>query len=641
MNNTSDNQTPPPPTPEKKTPKKKGPLRLEAIVPVTIIFVAIYAYFHFFFDHHIKNLLEYVGTQVHGAEINIADIRTSFIRARFELDGLQVTDPEKPQRNLFEIGSIRFQILWDGLLRAKLVVPEASVLDIKVLSPRAKPGKVIPPKPKAEGGSALTEVQDQALKMAQKDYNKNFLGDVATILGGKDPKEQVQSIVNSLNTDGKVKEIEAAFKEKQKKWEAKVKELPQGKDFEAYKARIKALKFDQSNPAELAKNIQEAAKIGKEVQEKVKLIEQSSKELKSDFDTSQQSIKDLEKMVMGDLKDIQNRFKLPDLQPNAIAKNIFMGMIDKKIAGASKYIELARHNLPQKKKEDNPIVPHKRGTGKTYQFPITTGYPLFWLQKSAISSALGPSEYSGELKGELTNVTTDPKFVGKPTKLEVAGQFPKMQIYGFSLVGVMDHTTDTPRESLNVSVGSFPLQETALIQSPDASLGLKSAKGQSELRFAYEAQNFEMTLSSKFTELQYQVDAKADLLKEILNSTMQKIAMIDLNAKARGTLTNFDVNVNSNLGEALANSFKSTVQAKIDDAKKQLQNLINEKIGGEKARLQKELTQSQNSLMGDLNNRQKEATSAENEATKSSSGSNNPTKQIEQEGKKLLKKLGF
>ena len=638
MTNTSDNSTQTPPV---KPVKKKGPLRLEAIIPVAVIFALIFAYFHFFFDKHLKAGIEYFGTQIHGAEINVADIRTSFFKARFELDGLQVTDPEKPQRNLFEIGQIRFQMLWDALLRAKIVIPEASVLDIKVLSPRKSPGKVIPPKPKAEGGSALTEVQDQALKMAQKEYNQNFLGDVATILGGKDPKEQVQDIVNSLNTDGKVKEVEAAFKEKQKKWEAKVKELPQAKDFEAYKARVKALKFDSKNPAEMAKNIQEAAKIAKEVEAKVKEIDQASKEMKSDFDTTQQTIKDLEKMVVGDLKDIQGRFKLPDLNPNAIAKNIFMGMIDKKIAGASKYVELARHNLPQKKKEDNPIVPRKRGTGKTYQFPITTGYPLLWLKHAGISSALGASEYSGNLKGELTHLTTDPKFVKIPTKLQVDGEFPKMQIYGFSLTGIMDHTKEVPRESLNVSVGSFPLQETQLVASPEASLGLKSAKGKSNLSFVYEAEQFEMNLKSEFTQLDYAVDAKAALLKEILNSTMQKIGMIDLNARAKGTLTNFDLGVNSNLGEALANSFKSTVQAKIDDAKKQLQAMINEKIGGEKARLQSELTKVQGGLMGDVNKSKNEATTAQNEATKSSSGAGSPGKQLEEEGKKLLKKFGL
>ena len=635
MTNTSVN----PPT--AKPVKKKGPLRLEAIIPVSIIFALIFAYFHFFFDSHLKAGAEYFGTQIHGAEINIADIRTSFINARFELDGLQVTDPEKPQRNLFEIGAIRFQMLWDALFRAKVVIPEASILDIKVLSPRKTPGKVIPPKPKAEGGSALTEVQNEALQMAQKQYDKNFLGDVATILGGKDPKEQLNDIVNSLNTDGKVKEIEAAFKEKQKKWEAKVKELPQAKDFENYKARIKALKFDTKNPTELAKNIQEAAKIGKEIDEKVKEIDRSSKELKSDFGSSQQAIKDLEKMVMGDLKDMQNRFKLPDLQPQAIAKNIFMGMIDKKVAGAAKYIELARHNLPQKKKEDNPIVPRKRGTGKTYQFPVTTGYPLLWLKKSSISSALGASEYSGNLKGELTNLTTDPKFVKIPTKLTVAGDFPKMQIFGFSLLGIMDHTTDTPRETLNVSVASFPLTETSLISSPEASLGLNSAKGQSDLNFVYEGNQFEMILKSKFTDLNYAVEAKSSLLKEILNTTMQRIGMIDLNAKVKGTLTQFDIGVNSNLGEALANSFKATVQAKIDDAKKQLQNMINEKIGGEKARLQKELTQAEGGLLGDISNRQKEAADAQKSATESGKDGKNPAKQLEQEGKKLLKKFGF
>ena len=102
--------------------KTKGPVRFEAIIPALIIGGLIYSYFALFFDSHLRHLIEFTGTHIYGAEVNIQDINTSFWRGSFELRGLQITDKEQPERNLVQINKIRFGLLWHALLRAKFVV---------------------------------------------------------------------------------------------------------------------------------------------------------------------------------------------------------------------------------------------------------------------------------------------------------------------------------------------------------------------------------------------------------------------------------------------------------------------------------------------------------------------------------------
>ncbi len=58
-------------TKEVKTPKKKGPIRFEAIIPVLVLSLLTFAYFSYYFDRHLKSLIEYVGTQGNGAEVNV------------------------------------------------------------------------------------------------------------------------------------------------------------------------------------------------------------------------------------------------------------------------------------------------------------------------------------------------------------------------------------------------------------------------------------------------------------------------------------------------------------------------------------------------------------------------------------------
>jgi uncharacterized protein (TIGR03545 family) len=111
-------------TAEPKKKKAKGPIRYEAIIPVVVISLLTFLYFSFYFDLHLKKLVEYVGTQANGAEVNVDGIRTSFIRGSFDLDRLQVTNAEQPSHNALEIGNVHFGFLWDALLRAKFVVEE-------------------------------------------------------------------------------------------------------------------------------------------------------------------------------------------------------------------------------------------------------------------------------------------------------------------------------------------------------------------------------------------------------------------------------------------------------------------------------------------------------------------------------------
>ena len=169
---------------EKKV-KKKGPIRFEAIIPISIILVLTGLYFHFFFDSHLKAGLEWTGTQIHGAEVNIKSIKTSFFRAHFRLDGLQVTDKEQPEQNLVELESIRFGMLWDALLRAKVVINEAALENIQIYTKRDSPGEVLPKPTEEEAkNSIVAKSQKAILDQAKADYDQNILGDVANLLGG-------------------------------------------------------------------------------------------------------------------------------------------------------------------------------------------------------------------------------------------------------------------------------------------------------------------------------------------------------------------------------------------------------------------------------------------------------------------------
>src|SRR5690606_6742332 len=122
--------------------------------------------FFFFFDTHVRKLSEYMLTQVHGAEVNIGDFNTSFLNASLKIEKIQITDKNRPERDLFRVGEIRFKALWDGLLRAKVVIDEASITNIQALVPRDRPGRVLPPPPPGEPG-VLAQVEREIVEQTR------------------------------------------------------------------------------------------------------------------------------------------------------------------------------------------------------------------------------------------------------------------------------------------------------------------------------------------------------------------------------------------------------------------------------------------------------------------------------------------
>jgi len=633
----------------KKIPKTKGPLRFEAIIPTVVILALMWAYFHFFFDGHIRKAMEWTATSVHGAEVNIGKINTSVLGASLEIRDIQVTDKDKPQRNIVQVGRVHFKLLWDALLRGKMVVDDASIENIQALSPRKRPGRIVPKTEKQ--GEVSSKVEKSVINQAQSQFNENVLGDVANVLGGTDPSAQLKNIEGELKASQKIKDLQAELKEKEKAWRERIKNLPQGKEIDEFGQKFKSLKFDSKNPVEFAKSLTEAQKLIKEADKKIKYVSETSKELNKDVDVYSQAVKDVEKMVDQDLRDLQSRLKIPDVNAGEFSKGLFMRLFQQKLASIYKYAEVAKQYMPPKKTAEQKaadkaeqIVPRQRGTGINFRFPITTGYPLFWLKHAKITSTVSSSaEYSGNIEGKVVDLTSDPVYLKRPAIITVKGDFPKQQIMGLDSKIVLDHTGDVGKETMDLKIQSYPVGEQKLSDSKDVTFVINKANGGLELNAQLVGDQVNVSTVNAFTQMDYQIDSKNSMVRDILQKVMAGIPVIDVKARASGTWSNLDFHLNSNLGDEISQGFRREIQAKVDEAKAKLKALINEKIGGEKAKLTAEFDKIKGQMTGEVDRVKSQVEGAKKTAQNqlNQEQKKGGTKKLEEEGKKLLKKFKF
>lgn len=561
--------------------KKKGPIRFEAIIPVAVISAITFIYFSFYFDVHMKKLIEYVGMQVNGAEVNIGSFRTSFIAGSLNVEKIQVTDPEKPTHNSIEIGNIHFKYLWDAILRMKFVVEDASIKDIKIASERKRAGKVLPPQPAKP--SKMEELQYEVTSQIKNKYNANVLGNIVSLLQGEDYNSQIQEIRETLKSEKKIQEMTNSVNQKKAFWDTKVKELSDTSKIKEAEKIINEIK-SQKNFLAQAQGVQKLTTTLEGIQKQYKEVEKASSSLQADMKLISNYPKEVQQYVNEDIASLKNRFSIPQIDFKDMAMNLFAGEFAEYIAKARKYQALANQYLPEKKEQEE-VVPPPRSSGKNYEFPITTGYPFFWLKKAAISSKGTPNSYSGDLAGELTNVTTSPKLIKKPILLDVKGNFPDLGMSGVKAIIKADYTKMIPNQSALIEVASFKVNGRSLSQSKEMTLALKDGEARTSMNIALEEQNFTMHWTSSIAKPDFIVESSSKLAKEMVSNILQGMPFISINGSAKGTFKNFSMDISSNLGTELGKGIGKELGSKVNEAQAKLNSLVEGKINKPKQEL--------------------------------------------------------
>jgi uncharacterized protein (TIGR03545 family) len=652
-------------TPTKPTPKKKvrtSLIRYEAIIPFIIVVALIWAYFFFFFDSHVRRALEYVGTQANGAEVNISDVRTSFWNATLDINKIQITDGTEPAKNKIQIGQMKWGMLWDALLRGKVAINEASILEVAIGVPRAKPGYVLPPPPPSKE-SKFDQLKAAALNAAQKEFDHNVLGDLAAVLGGTDPSEQLKNIQASLKSSEMITKLQAELKVKEAEWKKRLDSLPQTKELEGLRDRVKSVKVDGfSNPAEVQKSLQEIQAIYNDAESKYKNIAETAGALNGDVNNYKTTLAGLETQIKADIADLESRLKIPKLDAASLSKSIFGPLFLNKVRQAEFYMNKAREYMPPKKTaaqkaEFAPPTPREREKGRDYKFGRPRGYPLFWLKHAAISSkAIQGADWSGNLIGELKNVTDDQPMTGLPTIASFKGEFPKQGFYDVLGEITIDHVTEKALEKVKLAVGSFPLVGQQLISSPEVSLGFDAAQVASNFEAVLTGGELTIESMNNFKRPKAEnaaaalgflsAEAKQPILNDILKGALADIPTVSLNARVAGSWTNLQFGINSSLGQDLTRAFDKQIQLKINEARVKLQAFVDERIGKEREKLMAEFNKVKGQIDGVVASKQAELDKAKGQLEQAKNDAiKNQTKGLEKEGKKVLEglkgKFGF
>jgi uncharacterized protein (TIGR03545 family) len=665
MTKTENNQTPP-------AKKNKGPFRTEVLAPTLIIIALVYLYFAFLFDHNLKSGLEWIGYEVVGAEVDIEELHTSFFQASLHVHGLSITNPEKPTHNMLEVGDIRFAILWDGLLRARFIVNEMTVENIAIETPRKRPGKVKPPEPPKSESHALEkalekgkEVGESAAQNVAGQDPSSIFSDVSALMSGGQ-EAQLTEIEKNLPSKQLLDAFQKDLDSKTKKWNEKIKSLPQGSEIDALNVRLAKIKTSNfKNPQEVLDSVKQFNDVINDANSKFQVLSTANADFNKDLAETQNSLNQVNAQINKDVSGLEQRLHLPKIDAKSLSYALLHQYLGPTLAQIKRYKSLAEKYLPgsivnklelksdpskSSPAPDLSLQPRPREHGVTYEFGRAKAYPLFWVRRISISSKGNQPPY-GEMQGEITDISSNQLLTERPTVFNFHGNFPTQGYQGVSGQVSLDTRQAESLADFNLTVNQYGVEHRPLLDSKDVKIDFQKADG--DFKIQGRLNNFEtlqMSLHSSLRESTFDISTSNDNLKEILKKSFADLSIVTISAKAEGPVLNPNLEIDSNAGGVLQKALERQLAAQIAELKAQLNRAIQGQVGAERAKVESQLNgfKAQGSaaiqkLQDQLNAEKARAQQSSEQSQKS--GQQQAQKQLQEQGQKaiddLRKQFGF
>ncbi len=606
---------------DSKIKKPQGPIRWNAIIPFLIFVVLAYAYFHFFFDTHMKKALEWGGYKALGTELNIQEFRSSFREGKVEITKIEITHALQPQFNSVELSTIRFDVNWSALLRLKLVVDEIVVDGVQFMSKRQSIGKVAPPEPASEGKPGFAQqLSDKAVNKLEADNKSNVLSDVSVFLKTGKWDEQIKDLESQLASKKMLQEMNAKWSAKKTEWDAKVKTLPTSAEMSAFKVRFESIKSkDFKTPQELDSSVKQFDALFKDVDSKNKQIQSVKSQLDADLKSLDQDYKSIDAQVKTDMDSLKTRFKIPKIDAASFAKSLFLSYLAPMMGKLDHYRNLAEKYLPPKyankisgqkvTEKDKPqtIQPHPRAEGVSYEFPVANGYPLFWIKKISVSSSSNANADYGDFQGKIENITSNQRQINKLTTLDIKGAFKKMNVSGVVINAELNNLNEDPEVTFIFNVGAFQMINLELLKSKDSEISIPQATtGFSSSGKTIGFKNYDLKMKTNFSNVAFKSTAADKTVADILTDTLRVINQFDVQATATGELKDLQIDIRSSLGDDLQKSFENLLKGKIAEANQKLQAAVNAELDKLKTQLTGQTDGIKNQANGEVAKVQKQ-----------------------------------
>jgi len=545
------------------------------------VFLFIALFWWLCIDFIVKTAIETVGTEAVGAKVELAGASVTLLPTSLTLKQLRITNPDAPMQNIVEVGNISASIDSLELFGRRLIINEMDLSGLQFNTPRKSSGAT---------SDRSTAGSDESIFDLGGVIPGMSLPDVDSLI----EKEKQAFLKEYEDISNHLKALEAG-------WQQRIDGLPDDAQIEEYKQRWEKAKKG---------NIFEKAA--------------AMKSLKKDVDMDLGDIKSLKKQLAEDTKTVKselNRAKnLPATQTQRILSDVGLGSAEGDFTSAIlgdqlkpllqrslNYLKQMSGSAPQQPEE--PV--YARGKGTWVTFKEDNPVPELLIKFARLDGVLSIAKQDIHFTGQAEDLSHQPALWHKPASFQLEGQ--SADDAQLVAQGILDHRETVNKDSLNISLESFPLVDYAISEKADLQIMINKALSNFSAKLNLEGEVILADIKTGFSDLGLQVNsANPSSSTSVISDTLSTLNAFDMALKVTGTLNKPAMSLSSDLDNILGKALKSKLKEQAAALKDKLTGAISQQMSPELEKLtqQGDFIGQLDKQLGDKQNALKQLTKA-------------------------------
>lgn len=554
-------------------------IRKSGVIFIGVVIIIVVLLNILLTDRWLESQLEKAGSSIVGAKVEIDDLDVSLLNLMIKWRRIQITHPEHTMKNMIETGPVEFKLSLPALLKRKIVIENMQILNIKTFTDRKTDGR-LPDRIKkvTKKEPSFFEKQFTALLDELKKAPAFELVSEVKDLKPKDIIDKIQ-----FNTPAKIDSVKNLIEGKIQKYKS---------DFENLQTDINKLKeieanFRSINPSSI-KTVSDLKATYDLVNGSIKQIN----EIKSKYEAKVNEIKQLpnevnaikleiQEQIKSDIQKVKDYAKLPDIKNLNFVKYLIGPKLfsyyltyERYSNAVEGYIEKMQALKPEKEKRP------PRLKGQDIHFVKERALPGFWLKKCVLS---GETNAGFKIKGEITNVSNQPKIVGEPIRVMLVGDRPdkaslRLKAELYFLGEVSKQTLDF--ELVNLPIADFNFEHSVKY------LPVKVENSVGDVVVRLSRQGKELASEFKFVlynpHFVFPAFNPANIYEQkfssLVKNTFSAVKSFDADVSLGIVNGQLSMSLNSSLDKQLSSGFREAVGKEIEQLKNEAESMARAKL---------------------------------------------------------------
>lgn len=529
-------------------------IRWKGLLGFAIASVLLLLIFMLLVDTFIKDSIEYTGTRLVGARVELDSAEFRFSPLGIKLARLQVTNPEQPTHNIFDIKHIAFDLDGVHLLRRKILIRQMTLDGVRLNTRRKTSGAL---GGKGDAVSVDTPETDKDNDLKLPDINI--------------PNPDKILAQEELKTTKQAEKLKSLIKSNQQHWNRIKQSTSIDRHIDEYNKQLEKIRnINSRDTVQLAAALKKLKHLKQQIKKDIQHVDSSRQQISAELNQLANELQALQNSPVEEYRRLIDKYSTSTNSIGNISHLLFGNDAKKYTAmGIGWYKRLAPWlAYAEPGGEQGPTLVRQQGVN--VRFREYNPAPELYIKEIHASIETRQDRFAGK----IMDVSNEQHITRRPTSLRFSAD--NMQDIGsILLTGSFNHIEPArSKDQLNLKLTDYRLNQHHLIDKDDMSIYLDQAKSDIRLNIKRDDSQIMADFKSHIHSIKYNNHASGNELAMMFLASINRSRDFNIYGKLRGTLDDYSTEISSDLDNRLKANMQQHMARRLADFRKQLKDKI-------------------------------------------------------------------